>query len=335
MTNNNRTLELWSVLEAEKVLGLVKRLYSSEMTFHVYSTFQYPERYYGVAFSFNNNVRIDVTPFNNLRELKVSLLADTSFADRRLLIIQLLQPTYREIFSALCEDLIQAIAPLSSEKEICRIIVNRLERWKTLFEKNNAIGLTHAEQQGLFGELHFLQKFLSKQETNQYDVLHTWVGVDKALQDFQGPDWAVEVKTTSTNSPQKVIINGERQLDETLLKNLFLFHLSIDASNANGTTLCQKVDTIRKMLENDTPALSRLNAKLFEAGYSDIHETYYKDRFYQIRKESYYKIGAKFPRIKENELRDGVCDVKYAVVLAQCNEYMISENQLFNTIYAL
>jgi hypothetical protein len=58
---------------------------------------------------------------------------------------------------------------------------------------------------------------------NPCDVLHSWVGVDKALRDFQGSSWALEVKTTSTNNPQKVTINSERQLDETLLENLFCF----------------------------------------------------------------------------------------------------------------
>jgi hypothetical protein len=196
-------------------------------------------------------------------------------------------------------------------------------------------GLTPAEQQGLFGELHFLQKFLAKPDTNPCDVLHTWVGVDKALRDFQGNSWAVEVKTTSTNNPQKVTINGERQLDETLLENLFLFHFLVEVSNANGLTLCQKIAVIRESLENDAPALSLFNAKLFEAGYLNKHEPFYQDRFYQVRNENYYKIENYFPRIKENELRGGVSDVKYSIILAMCDEYLVSENQIFNTMKTL
>jgi hypothetical protein len=163
----------------------------------------------------------------------------------------------------------------------------------------------------------------------------TWVGVDKALRDFQGSNWAVEVKTTSTNNPQKVTINGERQLDETLLETMFLFHFSVEVSNANGQTLCQKVAAIRETLENDTPALSIFNTKLFETGYLDKHDPFYQDRFYQARHESFYKIGNDFPRIKENELRGGVSDVKYSISLAMCDEYLATENQVFNTIKEL
>jgi hypothetical protein len=64
------------------------------------------------------------------------------------------------------------------------------------------------------------------------------------MRDLQGRSWAVEAKTTSTNNPQKVTINGERQLDETLLENLFLYHFSVEVSSANGLTLCQKIAVI-------------------------------------------------------------------------------------------
>jgi len=335
MTNTNHILELWETLEEEKSVGLVKRLYSSDVPFHIYGTFQYPERYYGVAFTFSKDIRIDISSFDNLRELNVMLLTDTTFVNSRLLIIQLLYPNSRDIFASLCENLIQSVIKLNTEQKIIRTVVNQLEKWKTLFEKNNSTGMTPSEQQGLFGELYFLQKFLTKPDAVLCDVLHTWVGIDKALRDFQGSSWAVEAKTTSTNNPQKVSINGERQLDETLLEKLFLFHLSVEVSNGNGQTLCQKIVAIREMLENDTPALSLFNAKLFEAGYLDKHEPFYQDRFYQVRNENYYKIENEFPRIKENELRGGVSDVKYSIILAMCDEFLISENQLFSIIKAL
>lgn len=335
MTNNNHVAEIWEVLEEEKNAGLVKRLYSSDILFHIYGTFQYPERYYGVAFTFNNDIRIDVSSFSNLRELKVMLLNDTSFINSSLLIIQLLHPGSRDIFASLCENLIQSVIKLNTEQKIIRTVVNQLEKWKTLFDKNNSTGLTSAEQQGLYGELHFLQKFLLKPYTAPCNALYAWVGVDKALRDFQNNNWAVEVKTTSTNNPQKAIINGERQLDDTLLENLFLFHLSVEVSNGNGQTLCQKIATIREVLKNDMPALSLFNTKLFEAGYLDKHELLYEDRFYQVRNENYYKIENEFPRIKENELRNGVSDVKYSIILAMCDEFLISENQVFNIIKSL
>ena len=334
MMINNHIFELWETLEEEKTDGLVKRLYSSDVRFHIWGTFQYPERYYGVAFTFRKDIRIDIASFDNLRELKVMLLPDTTFANSRLLTIQLLCPDHRDIFATLCENLIQSVIKLNTEQKMSRTVVNQLEKWKTLFEKNSSAGLTHSEQQGLYGSYIFT-KVLNKPDINPFDVLNTWVGVEKALRDFQDNGWAVEVKTTSHNNPQKVTINGERQLDETLLKNLFLYHVSVEVSNGNGQTLCEKVSEIREMLNNDTPALSLFNTKLFEAGYAEKYELFYQDRFYKIRNENYYKIENNFPRIKENELRSGVSDVKYAIILTMCDEYLATENQLFNTIKSL
>jgi len=330
--NNNNILELWKKLEEEKSVGIVKRLYASDICFNIYATFQYPERYYGIAFTFSNDIRIYTSSFDNLRELKVILVNDTTFVNSQLLIIQLLNQHNRDIFSSLCESLIQSVIKLNSEKKIIKTVINQLERWKTLFDKNNSSGLTIAEQQGLYGELHLLQKFLTNPDIPSYKALHNWVGVNRALRDFQGDNWAIEVKTTSTNNPQEVCINGERQLDETLLKNLYLFHLSVEVSNGNGNTLCEKIARIRTMLEDDIPAFSLFNAKLFEVGYLDKHKQLYRNRCYQIRNENYYKVENNFPRIKENELRNGISDVKYSIILSMCNEYLITKNQLFNSI---
>ena len=178
----------------------------------------------------------------------------------------------------------------------------------------------------------FLHKCLLQQNANPLNVLNSWVGVDAALRDFQRSTWAVEVKTTATNNPQKVIINGERQLDETLLEKLFLFHCSVEVSNGNGETLNRKIANIRSLLESNIPVLNVFNSKLFEVGYFEAHANKYENRFYKIRSENYYKITDDFPRIKENELRSGVSGVKYDIILAMCDEYLITENQLLNTI---
>ena len=332
MKSNNHISKIWDIMEKEKTVGLVKRLYSSDAPFRVYGTFQYPESYFGLAFSFNNDIYIDLSSFYDLNELKIALFPDNSFANSNLLIIQLADPENRDIFASLCENLVQAILNLETEPIVIRTVVNQLEKWKTLFQRSNSKGLTQTEQQGLYGELHFMHKILSRNPNSLFNTLQLWVGSEKALKDFQGSTWALEVKTTSTNNPQKITINNERQLDESLWENLYLYHLSIEISKQNGQSLCQKIVLIRELLKNDSPALSLFNSKLFETGYSDKHSHFYNKRFYQIRKENYYKVEQHFPRIKENEICSGVCDVRYSIILANCNEFLIPENRVFYTI---
>lgn len=333
--NNNHILELWKEFEQSQSNGHFKRLFQSNKPFHIYVTYQYPERYYGIAFVISDNFRIDISAFDNLKDLKVALVADHSFENSRLLTIQLLTPFNRDIFATLCNDVIQSVIDIVSEKKRVRTIINQLDKWRSMFDKINSNGLSLAEQQGLYGELNFLQKILVKSGLQASDVLHTWVGVDKALRDFQGSNWAVEVKTTATNNPQDVKISSERQLDETLLNSLYLYHCSVETSKANGQTLCDKIEEIRSILSEDIPALTTFNAKLFEAGYTDTQSNLYKDRYYQIRFEKLYRIDEDFPRIKENELRDGVGNVTYSIVLAMCDNYLVTENQVISDIQNL
>lgn len=334
-THNNHILELWKELEQSQQKGHYKRLFQSEKPFHIYVTFQHPERYYGIAFVISNSSRIDISEFENLKDLKVSLVADNSFDNSRLLAIQLLTPNYVDIFASLCENVIQSVIDIISERQRVQATINQLFKWKSLFDKVNSDGLSLTEQQGLFGELNFLQKILVKSNLQPSEALQTWVGVDRALRDFQGTNWAVEVKTTATSNPQEVKISSERQLDETLLKSLYLYHCSVETSKANGQTLCDKIEEIRTILSTDIPALSIFNTKLFEAGYSDAQANLYKDRHYKIRFEKTYRIDKDFPRIKENELRDGVGNVTYSIVLANCDNYLVPESQVISKIQNL
>ena len=330
--NNNHIIELWKELEQSKSNGHFKRLYQSNKPFHIYVTYQYPERYYGIAFVISDNFRIDISAFENLKDLKVALVANYSFENSRLLTIQLLTPFNRDIFATLCDNVIESVIDITSEKKRIRTIINQLDKWKSMFDKINSDGLSPAEQQGLYGELKFLQKILVKSGLQASDVLRTWVGVDKALRDFQGSNWAVEVKTTATSNPQEVKISSERQLDETLLEYLYLYHCSVETSKANGQTLCDKIAEIRNILSADIPALTTFNAKLFEAGYTDSQSNLYKDRYYQVRFEKIYRIDKDFPRIKESDLRTGVGNLTYSIVLSACTGYIKSESSVFNTI---
>lgn len=326
-------LEIWSEIEQSNETGLLKRLYNNEPEIHVYAIFQNPEKYCGIALSYDKDIRIDVSSFSNLRDLQVTLQTDNSFTKNNLLIIKLLHYQSRDVFAVMAENMVQSVLTVRSEKQVVRTIINQLEKWQTLFEKLKGEGLAPSEQQGLYGELHFLQKFITKQDA--VSALNSWVGTDREVRDFQYNRWAVEIKTTAGNNHQKVNISSERQLDESLLEDLFLFHLSVEIAKRNGESLNEKVKIIRDILQDNVSALNVFNNKLLEVGYFEKHKYLYEERCYQIRDENYYKIEGEFPRIKEKEMRNGVGDVKYSIILSQCNEYLVTENTVFNAINSI
>lgn len=332
MQKHNNISSLWEIMSQEKSVGLVKRLLPSSSPLKVFATYKYPENICGIAFSCDRKLKLSIDSFYNLKELSVQLFLDASYQPNRLLTIQLFSDTNKDIFAYLCGNLIETIEKCETEAKAIKLVLNRLEKWKTMFSKGASDGLSITEQQGLYGELMYLHKLALRGIFSYIDTLKIWVGADKAMRDFQGKDWAVEAKTISINNADQITINGERQLDETLLDKLYLYHLSVEASCMNGQTLNEKVDELRSLFSDDKAALNIFNAKLMEAGYFDHHRELYRERCYKIRKESIYVIDDSFPRIKESELRDGVSNTVYSINVSTCAEYMVSENTHFNSI---
>lgn len=329
---NNRMLDLWAKMEALDQIGISKLLYDNSIPFHIFATYSSDEKGYGISFSYPSRIKIDTASFANLKKLKVGIFNDYTQPNTRMLLIQLLTPTQRDTFSFLCESLINNVRILNSEDEMINNVILQLDKWRNLFDKAGVDGLTPAEQQGLYGELTFLDKLLKKGVFSAYDTLNYWVGIDAALRDFTGDSWAVEVKTTSTNNPQVVKINSERQLDETLFENLFLYHCSVEVTKLSGETLPEKIDKLRRHLERDPLTLSTFNEKLITAGYFDEDQQLYETRAYKLRDESFYKVGGNFPRIKESDLRKGVGDITYNIAVAACEDYRIKEATVLDTI---
>ena len=332
MQKHNNISSLWEIMSQEKSVGLVKRLLPNNSPLKVFATYKHPENICGIAFSCDSKLKLSIDSFYNLKELSVQLFLDASYQPNRLLTIQLFSDTNKDIFAYLCGNLVETIEKCETEAKAIKLVLNRLEKWKTMFSKGASDGLSITEQQGLYGELMYLHKLALREIFSYIDTLKIWVGADKAMRDFQGNGWAVEAKTISINNADQITINGERQLDETLLDKLYLYHLSVEASRMNGQTLNEKVDELRSLFSDDKAALNIFNAKLMEAGYFDHHRELYRERCYKIRKESIYVIDDSFPRIKESELRDGVSNTVYSINVSTCTEYMVSENTHFNSI---
>ena len=325
--------QIWDDLTNDKSAksGLLFRRYSSEVIPNVYVALQHPEKILCVYFIISKTTEVNILNFSNLQEIQVDMFASPNDWDKNILIFKLLNFDHKDIFAVLCEDLILSIANETNEKKIIREVLNRFEKWKSLFNKIGLQGLKPEEQRGLFGELYFLRNFLIK-ENDYLGVLTTWTGTEKQIRDFQSGSWAVEVKTTHGNNHQKVQISNERQLDTTNLKDLFLYHISIEQQQSSGETLNDILDSVSNILSVDTISLNKFKSKIYEAGYFDIHRNLYETIGYHIRQEVFYKVENDFPRIEENDIRMGVGDVKYSIILSQCTPFVINENHVFDTI---
>lgn len=324
---------IWTELENDNSFhsGILFKRYAASVLPDVYVALRAPEKLRCVAIHIVRENAPDITNWNKLKDIKVEILNDDRNPAKSYLLILILNQQHKDIFSVLCEDLINKVASILDEKVLIRELLNRLAKWQTLFERLRQQGLTAEAQRGLFGELYFLRKYLSNTSDKNYCV-NSWQVPSNTVQDFHHGNWAVEVKTTHGNNHQKIQISSERQLDDSIIPNIFLFHLSIDIRNDYGESLNDLVEWVENHLVNDVIELHSFQLKLFEVGYFDIHKHIYKETGYKIREETIYKIEGKFPRITENEIKNGVGDVKYSIVIADCLAFIKTEDELFQTI---
>jgi len=325
--------QIWEELENDKSFshGLLLRRYSGAVLPDVYVAMQHPEKLLCICVSISDTIEINISAFSNLQEIQVDFFPSPTQTRKNSLVFKLLNFQHKDIFTVLCEDLITSIAKETNERKLVKEILNRFEKWKSLFNKIGLQGLTPEEQRGLFGELYFLRKYLLF-NSNFLEVVNTWIGTERQVRDFQSGTWALEVKTTHGNNHQKVHISSERQLDITNLNDLFLYHLSLEQMQNSGETLNDIVDSIIAILQNDTLALNKYKAKIYEVGYFDLQRNLYETVGYHIRQDVFYKVEHDFPRIQESEIRIGVGDVKYSIILSQCTTFIIDENEVLGIV---
>jgi hypothetical protein len=325
--------QIWDELENDNsiVNGLLVRRFSGSVLPDVFVALQQPEKMYCIVVSISQNIDIDISAFVNLQEINVSILNGSLHPNKNTLVFKLVNVLHKDIFAVLCEDLVTSISLEQNEKKVVQTLLNRFEKWKSLFTKFASQGLSSEEQRGLYGELYFLRKYLSTY-SNFFNVVNAWVGTTKEARDFQYNSWALEVKTTLGNNHQKVHISNERQLDNTHLQALFLYHISLELAQESGETLNQIISSINTILEVDLISKNRFKAKLYEVGYFEHQASLYDNIGYHIRQDNFYLVENEFPRIQEGEIRSGVGDVKYSIILSQCQDYLQTEEQVFQKI---
>lgn len=322
--------QIWLEMENDNSIssGVLLRRYSGVMLPDVFVALTVPEKIRCIAVSTTSKV-IDVSSFSNLRDIQVEILPDIKTPTKSIILFKLLNGDHSDIFSVLCEDLMISVAEITDERELLRELFNRFEKWKSLFDRSSSSGLTSEEQRGLFAEMYLLRKYLTSGRWSYRRIVNSWVGPNKEIKDFQNENWAIEVKSTSGNNHQRAQISSERQLDTSNLKSLFLFYLSLEKRQQSGESLHQIIQSIYDILRADHISLSQYRIKLLDAGYFMHHVNLYETTGYTIRNEAFYSVEGDFPRIEERDVRKGVGDVKYSIILSQCADFIRTEQQVF------
>jgi hypothetical protein len=318
--------ELWQTLEGETrgvpLTGIQVRRIHPESLRAVYLGFKKPDdrRVFLLRIPKDHLPAAGVLPsLRGVEPFAVMLPADAPAHGS--LGLTLREIRYADVFTALVSDLSDHVARQPDDAGAVEAFLARLGKWQKFLESHSE-GMGEEAQRGLYGELKFLRDHVLPRLGT--DGVSAWTGARRTPQDFQFPGCAVEVKTSTAKQLQTLRISNERQLDDTHLEALFLYHLSLEPLRGTGETLPQMVAALRSLLADGSTARTQFEDALIEVGYLDAHAPRYAATGYSIRQENLFRVREGFPRLIESDLPVGVGDVTYSISVAECQHFTVA-----------
>lgn len=227
------------------------------------------------------------------------------------------------IFTSVCFDIIRNLESAGMDTILDDLNLC-FDRWSHFFDKVGIEGLSAERQRGLFGELHFLREIMAG-GILAGRAMKTWLGCMGNEHDFILDGRAVEVKTTMTKEPRRITVNSERQLDDSNLKKLYLYVLTLHQVNGSGMTLPGIIESIRNQIGGNLGASITFENALIASGYRDEDGPRY-DGEYSIRAIESFRVMDGFPRVIN--LPPGVGNLVYSVSVAACRQFEIPPTKM-------
>jgi Putative PD-(D/E)XK family member, (DUF4420) len=216
---------------------------------------------------------------------------------------------FKDVFEALCADLVLVVSVASTANSAFAAITKRLEAWQACLRLRKG-ALSREEQIGLLGEIAVLRIFA---EVAGYSAaVEAWKGPVDGIHDFVAKGAAVEVKSV-LGIGTRLHISHFDQLEFSGLSSLTIGRVRFREGH-NGKTLPSHVEAIRRETADASPAaVSELENKLLRAGYLDVDAPLYGTMHF-IQEALYcYAVKEHFPRLARAVIPSAIVDGSYTL----------------------
>jgi hypothetical protein len=231
----------------------------------------------------------------------------------------LLDESYKEIFCRFCEDIIESSRWINDKNYGTSFVCERYKQWQKMLMRRPDGMLSFAEVKGLIGELFCMHNFLFE----EYGItvsLKSWIGPDKADQDFIFPDKWYEIKTTVSGA-EDVKISSIEQLDSQEPGELIItFFDRTSDTNPEKITLNSLVATIEKQF-TDLEQKELFNKLLLLQGYYYREE--YDQYIFRYNGCKRFRIDSQFPCLRRKSIPQTIVNAVYSISLAGLEDYKI------------
>jgi hypothetical protein len=232
--------------------------------------------------------------------------------------LQLLDPTYEDLFLQLCKDIVSCIRNAENSNAASRVVFQCIQRWRRFIERGSG-AMSEEEVRGLIGELVILARCIN--QLGAVRALECWQGPEGTLRDFELPDISVEVKTYQVSSIATIRINDPEQLELDLHRPVYLAVVPLRKVETKGHRLPDVVERIFNLLKKEHAAQEIFEQKLASCGYLRSQENKYSER-YIAGPVTCYVVEGDFPRLENSNIPAGVVNVNYSIHVNTLKPYL-------------
>ena len=292
---------------------------------------RFPAADEAVLFGFPPAAVAATTGLPQARGFRVEMMRDEIPGDAPAWIALVREPAGNQtMFARMASDIIELLRGASTDEvPLLPLFTGRIRAWQAFMESGRDDVLSPAAEVGLVGELRFLQQILEAGVEPSVAV-DGWRGPIDGLHDFLLGTGAVEVKTSTTSGEFPATIASLDQLDDSLVRPLFLAGVRL-ALRASGRTLPEIVADIADCMAADPLARARFSDLVLRAGVLDGLRDRYVRRFATVR-TMLFRVTDAFPRLTRRHVAQAVRQARYDLDLDLVH---VPETDIDNVLRAL
>lgn len=230
---------------------------------------------------------------------------------------------FSNLFYIFCSDIVNSLNDINNEEKELDYLKKRFYNWKKMFQNVFVKELSEEKEQGLYGELYFLYKYMIPKYGVDVAVA-SWAGPHKFNKDFSVNETWYELKTSSVNATT-IEIRSINQLDSDMVGYLSVVKVEKMSPEYKGK-LSSVFDLIQAIMNEITSINIQddfLN-KLIESGVGP--ENNFGFRRYDTKNIILYEVSYDFPRLTKNTLSfNEIENVTYTIYISGIERFKAEE----------
>lgn len=216
-----------------------------------------------------------------------------------------------DLFSMMTDDIVCMLEGHrgANDEGLFQIFQARIRAWQDFMRREGV--LSPEAEVGLFGELELLRTLLSAGISVTVAV-DAWKGPLDGIQDFRIGTGAIEVKSTVSSSSFTALVGSLDQLDNSLIRPLFLAGVRLVVLTTSGRTLPEQVGEMRDQMSGEPAARAAFDSRLISAGFLAVDAERYTRKFSCVGIRILH-VSEGFPRLTRANVAIGISKACYEI----------------------